>query len=72
MNESRVINKASLIAFCILYSVRKEYRKVPITITQLSVTFQKFGYRVNPRLILRDGIKYKKLLIHDRTSLERI
>ncbi len=64
-NEERVINNISLIAFCIFYSVRKEYHNAPITINEISNAFQSFGHRVNPRLILRDGIKYKNHLNND-------
>ena len=58
-NEEKVINNISLIAFCIFYSVRREYHNAPITINEISKAFQNFGHRVNPRLILRDGIRYK-------------
>jgi len=58
-NEKRVINNISLIAFCIFYATRKEFHNAPVTITEISEAFQNFGHRVNPRLILRDGIKYK-------------
>ncbi|MEJ2295974.1 MAG: hypothetical protein P8Y23_14555 [Candidatus Lokiarchaeota archaeon] len=60
--ENKVINNISLIAFCIFYAARKEYHNAPITIDEISKAFQNFGHRVNPRLILRDGIKYKKHL----------
>ncbi|MFX1312375.1 MAG: hypothetical protein ACFFHD_07160 [Promethearchaeota archaeon] len=58
-NEEKVINNISLIAFCIFYAIRKEFQNAPITINEISKTFQNYGHRVNPRLILRDGIKYK-------------
>jgi len=58
-NEERVINNISLIAFCIFYAARKEFHNAPITINEISKAFQNFGHRVNPRLILRDGIRYK-------------
>jgi transcription initiation factor TFIIIB Brf1 subunit/transcription initiation factor TFIIB len=58
-NEGKVINNISLIAFCIFYSVRREYHNAPITINEISKAFQNYGHRVNPRLILRDGIRYK-------------
>lgn len=57
--EGKVINNISLIAFCIFYAVRKEYQNAPITINEIAKIFQNFGHRVNPRLILRDGIRYK-------------
>ncbi len=57
--EEKVINNISLIAFCIFFAVRKEFHNAPITITEISNAFQNFGHRVNPRLILRDGIRYK-------------
>jgi transcription initiation factor TFIIIB Brf1 subunit/transcription initiation factor TFIIB len=64
-NEEKVINNISLIAFCIFYSVRREYHNAPITINEISKAFQNFGHRVNPRLILRDGIRYKTHLNND-------
>ena len=61
-HEQKVINNISLIAFCIFYAARKEYHNAPITINEISQAFQNFGHRVNPRLILRDGVRYKKYL----------
>jgi transcription initiation factor TFIIIB Brf1 subunit/transcription initiation factor TFIIB len=58
-NEQKVINNISLIAFCVFLAVRKEYHNAPITINEIAKAFQNFGHRVNPRLILRDGIRYK-------------
>lgn len=58
-NEEKIINNISLIAFCIFHAVRKEYHNAPITINEIAKAFQNFGHRVNPRLILRDGIRYK-------------
>jgi len=63
--EEKVINNISLIAFCIFYAARKENQNAPITIKEISLAFQNFGHRVNPRLILRDGLKYKKHLNTD-------
>jgi len=64
-NEDRVINNISLIAFCIFFAARKESHNAPITINEISDAFQNFGHRVNPRLILRDGIGYKHYLNND-------
>jgi len=61
-NEKKVINNISLIAFCIFYAAREESHNAPITINEISIAFQSFGHRVNSRLILRDGIRYKKYL----------
>ena len=61
-NEKKVINNISLIAFCIFYASRKEYHNAPITIIEIAKAFQSFGHRVNPRLIIRDGLRYKKYL----------
>ena len=58
-SEKKVINNISLIAFCIFYAARNENHNAPITINEISNAFQNFGHRVNPRLILRDGLKYK-------------
>jgi len=66
-NERKVINNISLIAFCVFYAVRKEYHNAPITINEITNAFQNFGHRVNPRLILRDGIKYKHHLKNEST-----
>ncbi len=60
--EEKVINNISLIAFCIFYAARKENHNAPITINEISDAFQNFGHRVNPRLILRDGVRYKRHL----------
>ena len=64
-NEKKIINNISLIAFCIFYAARKESHNAPITINEISKAFQNFGHRVNSRLILRDGIKYKKHLMNN-------
>ena len=64
-NESKVINNISLIAFCIFFAARKESHNAPITINEISDAFQKFGHRVNPRLILRDGVIYKRHIAKD-------
>ena len=64
-NEKKIINNISLIAFCIFYAARKESHNAPITINEISNAFQNFGHRVNPRLILRDGINYKKHLMNN-------
>ncbi|MFX1427697.1 MAG: hypothetical protein ACFFBE_14680 [Promethearchaeota archaeon] len=58
-NEDKIINNISLIAFCIFHAVRIEYHNAPITINEIAKAFENFGHRVNPRLILRDGIRYK-------------
>ncbi len=58
-NEEKVINNISLIAFCIFLSARRENHNAPITINEIAKSFQNFGHRVNPRLILRDGLRYK-------------
>ena len=56
-----------MIAFCIFYAARKENHNAPITINEISLAFQNFGHRVNPRLILRDGVRYKKYLSDNST-----
>lgn len=63
--EKKVINNISLIAFCVFYAAKKESHNAPITIKEISDAFQSFGHRVNSRLILRDGIRYKKYLCID-------
>lgn len=61
MNDT-IRNNISLIAFCVFFAVRNQYHNAPITINDISKAFQQLGHRVNPRLILRDGILYKKLI----------
>ncbi len=61
MNKN-IRNNISLIAFCIFFAVRNQKRNAPVTIKEISEAFQMLGHRVNPRLILRDGVLYKKLL----------
>ena len=61
MNDT-IRNNISLIAFCIFFAVRNQYHNAPITINDISNAFQQLGHRVNPRLILRDGVLYKKLI----------
>ncbi|MFX0007202.1 MAG: hypothetical protein ACFFAV_10810 [Candidatus Hermodarchaeota archaeon] len=64
-SEEKVVNNISLIAFCIFFAARREFQNAPITINEISRAFQNFGHRVNPILILRDGIIYKKYLNDD-------
>jgi transcription initiation factor TFIIIB Brf1 subunit/transcription initiation factor TFIIB len=60
--NSSIRNNISLIAFCVFFAVRNQYHNAPITINDISFAFQQLGHRVNPRLILRDGILYKKVI----------
>ena len=66
-SEKHVINNISLIAFCIFFAIRKENRNAPVTINEIARAFKSIGHRVNPRLILRDGIRYKNHLCQDTT-----
>lgn len=61
--EKKIINNISLIAFCIFFAVRRENHNAPVTINEISKAFQNFGHRVNPRLIIRDGVLYKHHLL---------
>lgn len=62
-NNSKIRNNISLIAFCIFFAVRNYNHNAPVTIKEISDIFQSLGHRVNPRLIIRDGVLYKKILI---------
>ncbi|MHA1451791.1 MAG: hypothetical protein ACTSRD_02900 [Promethearchaeota archaeon] len=62
-------NNISLIAFCIFFAVRNQYHNAPITINDISHAFQQLGHRVNPRLILRDGILYKKIIYRPKPHI---
>ena len=66
----RVINNISLIAFCLYYSLRQNNDYVPLSIKEISKIFQIIGHRVTPRLIIRDGIMYKKYLDKKDSSLK--
>lgn len=61
-NNSKIKNNISLIAFCVFFAVRNKNHNAPVTIREISEVFQNLGHRVNPRLILRDGLLYKKIL----------
>lgn len=61
-NNSKIRNNISLIAFCVFFAVRNKNHNAPVTIKEISDVFQSLGHRVNPRLILRDGVLYKKIL----------
>lgn len=61
-NEEKIINNITLLAFCIFYAMRKDYHNAPFTINEVAQAFMDMGHRVNPRLILRDGLLYKKHL----------
>ena len=67
-NEEKVINNITLIAFCIFHAIREGSYKTPITIHEIVEAFQSFGHRVNPRLIFRDGIRYKHHLNNESIS----
>jgi len=60
--EGRVFNNISLLAFCIYYASREDSANSPITIREISEAFRSFGHRARPKLILRDGLYYKRHL----------
>jgi transcription initiation factor TFIIIB Brf1 subunit/transcription initiation factor TFIIB len=60
--NKNIKNNISLIAFCVFFAVRNKHHNAPVTIKEISSVFQEMGHRVVPRLILRDGVLYKKLL----------
>jgi transcription initiation factor TFIIIB Brf1 subunit/transcription initiation factor TFIIB len=62
-------NNISLIAFCIFFAVRNQNHNAPITINDISYAFQQLGHRVNPRLIIRDGILYKKIIYRPKPHI---
>ena len=59
---SKVINHVSLIASCIFNATSKENGITPTSIDEITKGFQHFGYRVLPKLILRDGRKFNTFL----------
>ncbi len=64
-NEKKVINNITVSAFCVFYAARKDLHNAPVTIREIAAAFQSFGHRVHPRLMIRDGIQYKKYLMND-------
>ncbi len=69
-NAPKIINNISLIAFCIYYSLRQNNHYAPLSIKEISNAFQMLSHRVTPRLIIRDGIIYKKYLNKKHSSLK--
>ena len=68
--SEKIINNISLIAFCLFYSLRKDDGNVPLSIKEVAEAFQILGHRVTPRLIIRDGMIYKKYLDKNDSSLK--
>lgn len=64
-SEGKVINNISLIAFCIYYATVEEKESEPLSIFEIVEAFNKYGYRVSAKLIIRDGLLYKKHLKSD-------
>ncbi len=60
--EGKVINNISLLAFCISQAAKRDRHNAPIPIKEISEAFQKHKHRVHARLILRDGLLYKRHL----------
>lgn len=60
--NDKIKNNISLIAFCVFFAVRNKTHNAPVTIKEISKVFQDLGHRVKPRLIIRDGVLYKKML----------
>jgi len=61
-NEEKITNNITLIAFCIFYAIRKESHNAPINIFELCKAFTIRGHRVSPKLIMRDGMLYRKYI----------
>lgn len=61
-NEDEIKNHVCLIAFCLFIAIRKNNRNAPVNIQEIANTFQDYGHRVTPRLILRNGMLYKKYI----------
>ncbi len=57
-----ITNHISLIGFCIYYASREYSSQAPISIKELCNVFSIMGHRVNPKLIIRDSINYKKYI----------
>jgi len=58
-SEEKIVNNVSLIAFCLYFSITQQTQRI-ITISEVADTFNKFGSRVTPRLMMRDGLLYGK------------
>ena len=58
--KSNIINNISLIAACVYVNI-KGYN-APKSIQEIAEAFKEYGHRVTPRLILRDAMKYTKVV----------
>ncbi|GAB4310745.1 MAG: transcription initiation factor IIB [Promethearchaeota archaeon] len=58
--SDQIRNHVALLAFCLLAAVRRDVRKAPVSIKEIALTFQDLGHRVTPRLILRQGLVFKR------------
>ena len=57
--QAKIVNHISLIAVCVLLSIREQGYVTPLTLTELCTAFQKLGHRVNERLITRTALKLR-------------
>ncbi len=57
--QAKIVNHVSLIAVCIILSIREQKHVAPLTLTEVCAAFQKLGHRVNERLITRTALKLR-------------
>ena len=65
---THIRNHVSLIAFCIYFASREFSQNAPISIKEICKVFTIMGHRINPKLIIRDSINYKFLIMKNKKS----
>ncbi len=57
--QAKIVNHISLIAVCVILSIREQKNIAPLTLTEICAAFQKLGHRINERLITRTALKLR-------------
>ncbi|MHA2006313.1 MAG: TFIIB-type zinc ribbon-containing protein [Promethearchaeota archaeon] len=57
-----IFNNVPLVAYCLFYSIRKNYHNIAITINDIVMAFQNFGYTLDPLVIIKEGSRYNHYL----------
>ncbi len=57
-----ITNHVSLIGYCIFQASREYKDKCPISLKELCQVFSILGHRINPKLIIRDNMKYQNII----------
>lgn len=67
-----VSNKVICLSFCVYYIIREKHTLLGIDIHDIANTFNEFGYRTTPRLIVKRWFEFKKYIKQNKpTSLKQ-